>query len=424
MFHMGSEPTYLTTWSTYTTTRSTDHPKQPKKKMGQQFSRVGNDSLRSTQNTTETQSLTVNAAPKPTSRRLVAAKKDKSEYADLEGYLHAALMQFCGEAPERIFRSSKRFPKPQLRKGVLNRILMYPGSFNPPHMGHKLLLTHAFFRSNMENVVAAIVSPNSSEWIRKKLHNEPDALILSREERARLWDDDQLTPWSWVNPYKNQSDGDFENALLRIVQANGFDIEFALVVGGDHIEQAASNNNDDEDSLEPIVIFSDGLRSVPRAPNGSLLTFAGYGEWQVTQAPDIRLFTSLASRKLSATAVLGLLYPRAGNMITEHSWILRNKDARALVALQQCLRASGYTKVCVNLQDANVQVHFVPARNAAGGSDVSATHIRAIIREVDFAQRVLALTNLVPDPQMLSSLADEKMKEVLKDVKQAPRRHR
>jgi hypothetical protein len=381
--------------------------------------------MRSNQNTTETQSLTANVRPNPTSRRLLPVKKGKSDCADLEGYLRATLMQVCGEAPDEIFLSSKRFSKPQLRKGVMNRILIFPGSLNPPHTGHKLLLTHAFFRPNLDNAVAAIISPNSTKSIRRKLRNEPDALVLSRVERAELWDDDHLTPWSWVNHHKHQDDGDFENTLLHLAQADGFDIEFSLVTGGDHVEQAAASNNGEEDPLEPTVIFSDGWRSVPRALDGSLLTFPGYGEWQDTQAPDNRLLATLAIGELSASTVLRLLYPREGDRITHHSTLLRNKEARALVALQKCLRASGYTKVCVDLQNPDVQVHFVPVRNAADESDLSATHIRAILRIVDPAQRVLALTNLVPDAQELSNLVDKKLrKKALKDAKQNARRRR
>jgi hypothetical protein len=98
---------------------------------------------------------------------------------ELEPYMRAALLKAHGEAPEQIFRPSSRFPTPRLQKEVKNRILTYPGSFNPPHAGHKLLLTHTFFRSASDNVVAAIISPNSTKSVRNKVRNEPDSLVLS-----------------------------------------------------------------------------------------------------------------------------------------------------------------------------------------------------------------------------------------------------
>jgi hypothetical protein len=47
------------------------------------------------------------------------------------------------------------------------------------------LLTHAFFRSNLDNVVAAIISPNSTKSIRKKLRNEPDAIGVDTERTRK-----------------------------------------------------------------------------------------------------------------------------------------------------------------------------------------------------------------------------------------------
>jgi hypothetical protein len=387
--------------------------------MGQKVSCAGHRRSRSTQNTTELQSLVANAAPEPEPRRF-----EVSQTADLEGYMRAALLEANGCAPGQIFRPSKHFPKPLLRKGVMNRIITFPGSFAPPHMGHKLLLTHAFFRSNLDNVVAAIISPNSTRSIRKKLRNEPDAMLLTRKERASLWDDPFLTPWSWVNPFPHQKSGNFENVLLRAVEADGYEIEFVLIVGGDHMNQAATENN--TDSIEPTVVLSDGLRSIPRAPSGAPLPFVGYGEWQQSEESHARLFAKLERGELSALAMLHLLYPLEVDTVLQHSTHLRKKNTRALTVLQECLHVSGCPWFCMNLQEASLQMQFVPARNVAGNgteSDLSSTSIRAVIREVDHERRVLALTDLALNPQLLSDLVDaKKRKKASKNAKQAARR--
>lgn len=116
--------------------------------------------------------------------------------ADLEPYIHAAILKTNRQKSKPIFTVSKAFPAPKLRKGVKNTILIFPGSFNPPHMGHKLLLTHAFFRSNLENVVAAFIVPSPDKAIRDKYKLEKHALKLSFEERTKLWGEEMLTPWS------------------------------------------------------------------------------------------------------------------------------------------------------------------------------------------------------------------------------------
>jgi hypothetical protein len=288
--------------------------------MGQNISRVSHRRLHSEQDATELQSLVANAAPEPKSRRLKALTSKPARYsqtADFEGYIRAALLDVNGSAPEQIFRQSKCFPKPQLRKGVKNHILSFPGTFNPPLMGHKLLLSHTFFRSDLENLVASIISPNSTKSTKKKLKNETDALILSRKERVGLWSDPSLTPWSWINPYSHQKNGDSENHLLSAIETDGFEVEFVLVVGGDHISQAAAIN--DPGSLKPTVVFSDSLRSYPRAPTGSPLPLAGHGEWQKSEAPYAQLLTKLERGELSALAMLHLLYPLEVDKIFQSS---------------------------------------------------------------------------------------------------------
>ena len=46
---------------------------------------------------------------------------------------------------------------PRLDSSRVNRILVYPGSFNPPHRGHLHLLNHVFYHGVPDlNVVAAI----------------------------------------------------------------------------------------------------------------------------------------------------------------------------------------------------------------------------------------------------------------------------
>lgn len=90
---------------------------------------------------------------------------------------------------------------------------------------------------------------------------------------------------------------------------------------------------------------------------------------------------------------------------------IRKKEVRALIVLIDCLLASGGVWVARHLQDPELQVRFVPARNALGAGsfpDLNATDIRAIIRKVPPARQVQALIGSALKPQILSEQVQER----------------
>src|SRR5271156_2536330 len=76
---------------------------------------------------------------------------------------------------------------PLLSKDKVNRVLIYPGSFNPPHVGHLSVLRHAFESSPDLNIVAGVVVPAIVEQIGEKNYRSRRHLVLSREQRSELW---------------------------------------------------------------------------------------------------------------------------------------------------------------------------------------------------------------------------------------------
>jgi hypothetical protein len=115
---------------------------------------------------------------------------------ELDHYMRIAMQQVYSSAPSEIFKPSAAFPVSTLRKDVVNTIIAFGGAFNPPHIGHKLLLTYTFSRSSLPNAVAATIMPKTTANVAKKLRRlgEPGGLVFQVSERAMPWHDDLLVP--------------------------------------------------------------------------------------------------------------------------------------------------------------------------------------------------------------------------------------
>ncbi|KAK1974413.1 hypothetical protein LZ30DRAFT_408992 [Colletotrichum cereale] len=132
----------------------------------------------------------------------------------------------------RIFKTENQ---PLLRRGRMNRVIVYPGCFNPPHLGHYNMLRRAFEGSRDINVVAAVVFPLNDSRLEGK-YAMSDGLILSKAERVRLWRSDaRFMPEWWVY---DGDEGDWyalRDDLEEAIERDGFEIQFSSVLGPDHI---------------------------------------------------------------------------------------------------------------------------------------------------------------------------------------------
>ena len=133
---------------------------------------------------------------------------------------------------ERIFDYGITHRPPQLRSDRINRILLYPGSFNPPHRGHLELLHHGFTKSGRDfNIVAAMVLCLDDEALIKKLAGRKDAVIFTKAERVRLWKGYVPSDWYWIYDQSVREWFDFQNRLTRVIKKDGFQVSWVLLCG-------------------------------------------------------------------------------------------------------------------------------------------------------------------------------------------------
>ncbi|KAK1599318.1 uncharacterized protein LY79DRAFT_683322 [Colletotrichum navitas] len=178
---------------------------------------------------------------------------------------------------------SKRHPavfntdkQPLLKKGQKNRVLVYAGCFNPPHLGHYNILRRAFEGSRDINVIAAIILPLDDNSLEAKCKRKGQSLVLSKSERAHLWRSDaRFMPEWWVHSSSTDRWDRLRRRLEKAVEVDGFEIQFTAVLGPDYVARYERYDGYCWDCHETIT--SDAGRSSDLLkPDGSLFKLRPY----------------------------------------------------------------------------------------------------------------------------------------------------
>ncbi|KAM0232493.1 hypothetical protein ACHAP5_010691 [Fusarium lateritium] len=190
---------------------------------------------------------------------------------------------------DRPFNNATAKNPPLLRPRVVNRILLFPGSFNPPHQGHLNLLKHVFENAGEDlNIIAAIIVATDDDRLEMKMENKDNAIILPREKRAALWRGNGIpVDWVWVYDNTEVSWANFRADLVKELRKDRIELQFTMLCGPDAITGDGGYNSECWDC--PDAITSDISRPVDfRYPN-TLRQIAGCSPWAKLNYDRIRI---------------------------------------------------------------------------------------------------------------------------------------
>ncbi|KZL70045.1 GDP-mannose 4,6-dehydratase [Colletotrichum tofieldiae] len=160
-----------------------------------------------------------------------------------------------------------------------NLLLVYGGSFNPPHRGHIDALL-----SGLRPEVAAIaivILPSEDFQLRHKMSSQAPGFFLHRKRRADIWGAIRSIPrdrvWVWTStwyPFKP-----FMEALVRLTKADGFKLVLSNMIGPDNLKPECPLANPPYEL--PRILVTNRARHIPTkfGTNGKPFTWAGFGEW-------------------------------------------------------------------------------------------------------------------------------------------------
>lgn len=187
-------------------------------------------------------------------------------------------------------------PGPLLRPKGINRILLYPGSFNPPHKGHLNLLSYVLHNAGQDlQITSAFIILTDNDSLVEKTRNEDRPLILDRKERIDLWRKSGLsTDRVWLFDRTENEWTEFRKRLEDNLQRDDIELKFILLGGPDWIRLECTHDPSYWGCRDSIT--SDVSRPVNFRYPGNLRQLSGCSMWEGLECDVNRIRRQLQAR--------------------------------------------------------------------------------------------------------------------------------
>ncbi|QUC21125.1 uncharacterized protein UV8b_05368 [Ustilaginoidea virens] len=161
-----------------------------------------------------------------------------------------------------------------------NRILLFPGSFNPPHRGHAALLNAILSSlSRSLNIRGAIIFPHDDEQLKRRAREDISRFSFDKAQRISLWAESSSFPKNdtWLYNDCRDSLTRLQKQMLRNLKKQRVKLCFLLLVGPDWVTRQATYDPGQWNCTEAIT--SDISRPVDFRFQHTLGQLPGCSPW-------------------------------------------------------------------------------------------------------------------------------------------------
>jgi nicotinic acid mononucleotide adenylyltransferase len=136
------------------------------------------------------------------------------------------------------------FDGPFLRQKGMNRVLFYPGTFNPPHKGHRDLLMHTFTNAGDDlHIAAGIILPTDDERLALKMSSQKHILHLTKHQRAALLRGAAFPAETFfIFDHSEENWRKFRAALMSVFQEARLEVKLVILGGPDWIKMEGAHD--------------------------------------------------------------------------------------------------------------------------------------------------------------------------------------